>query len=175
MKKPGLAPGFFVGRMSQKLIHSMRYLIAYIYILLSGVAVPFALQAHDLIGRESVARAGEITALTLLEDFFILSSLMCTLFFVLQALFLLMPFFRKRLRMRRILNSILLAFLGFSSASLALTDNIVIYGNTWAPGEGFMAFVVPVWPAILIVVAAGAYLGAQLDKDSIDSSRQAAA
>ncbi len=122
----------------------MRYLIAYIYILLSGVAAPFALQAHDLIGRENISRAGEITALSLLEDLFILSSLICTLFFVLQALFLLLPFFRNRSRMRRILNAILLPFLGFSSASLALTDNIVIYGNTWAPGEGFMTFVAPV-------------------------------
>jgi hypothetical protein len=153
----------------------MRYLIAYIYILLSGVAMPFALQARDLIGREYFLRAGEITALSLLEDFFILSSLMCTLFFVLQALFLLLPFFRNHLRMRRILNAILLAFLGFSSASLALTDNTEIYGNTWAPGEGFMAFVVPVWPAILIIVAAGAYLGAQIDQGSTGSRRQAAA
>lgn len=150
----------------------MRYLIAYIYILLSGVAVPFALQARDLIGRDYGAR--EITALSLLEDFFILSSLTCILFFVLQAP-LLVPFFRKRLRMRRILNAILLASLGFSSASLALTDNTQVYGNTWAPGEGFMAFVVPVWPAILIIIAAGSYIGARLDQGSIDSKRQAAA
>lgn len=153
----------------------MHYLIAYIYILLSGVAVPFALQAHDLIGREYLIRAGEITALSLLEDFFLLSSLMCTLFFALQALMLLLPFFRKRTRLRRILNALILAFSGFSSASLALTDNTQVYGNTWAPGEGFMAFVVPVWPAILIIVVAGAYLGAQLNKEFSDSRRQTAA
>ncbi len=153
----------------------MHYLIAYIYIVFSGVAVPFALQAHDLIGRTDLGRIGEITALSLLEDFFILSSLMCTLFFVLQVLFLLLPFIRNRSRIRCILNAITLAFSGFASASLALTHNTQAYGNTWAPGEGFMAFVVPVWPAILIIIAAGAYLGVRLDKGSTGNRRQAAA
>jgi hypothetical protein len=76
--------------------------------------------------------------------------------------------------MRRILNAILLAFLGFSSASIALTDNIHVDGNTWDTGEGFMTFVVPVWPAILIITAMGAHLGAQLNKGSTGSQRQAA-
>jgi len=115
----------------------MRYLVAYVYILLSGVGVPFTLQARDLIVREYVTLAGEITASWLLEEFFIISSLVFIALLLFKG-FVWLPF-RMRPRLRRAIDAFSLAMTGFASASLSLTVHAQVYGNTWAPGEAFAA------------------------------------
>ncbi|MEE1655724.1 hypothetical protein VB618_05910 [Microvirga sp. CF3062] len=142
----------------------MRYLIAYGYILISGVALPFALQAKDLIGREYVTLAGEITASRLLEEYLIISSIIFSMFLLFQALLLLLPPIRNSWSLRRTLSSVSLALTGFASASFSLTGHVQVYGNTWTPVEAFFAFVAPVSPIILIVILAGSLLGAHLRK-----------
>jgi cytochrome bd-type quinol oxidase subunit 2 len=140
----------------------MRYLIAYIYIVLSGVAVPFALQAHDLIGRYYLILAGEITASSLIRDFMIIASLVFTMLAISRGVTWLL--FRKKPRLHRSINSAAIAAAGFVSVCLALTDHKQIYGNTWGIYDSLLAFVAPVWPAILPIVSAGAYLGMRLDE-----------
>lgn len=143
----------------------MRYLAVYIYVVVSGVAVPFSLQANDLIGREYLILAGEITAWSLLMDYHTIASLT----FVVFGLFgeLLRLLFHRTKRLQNVLDACVWAAAGFASASLALIDHCQVYGNTWDISEAFLAFVLPVWPVILAIAAAGAYLSTRLNKKPI--------
>lgn len=145
----------------------MRYLIVYIYILLSGVAVPYALQAHDLIGREYLILAGEITAGSLLSDFLIIATFAFILLAIARGAARLL--FQRKRDLLRMSDSCTLAIAGFASASLALMDHKQVYGNTWDMGGAFMTFVAPAWPALLAIIVVGAYLGARLSKAPPDA------
>lgn len=69
--------------------------------------------------------------------------------------------------LKSIFNAGSLAATGFMSASLASMHHAQVYGNTWTVIETFLNFVIPAWPAMLIIIALGIYINTRLDKTAI--------
>ncbi|HZH11291.1 MAG TPA: hypothetical protein VEZ24_13080 [Microvirga sp.] len=100
--------------------------------MVSGIAVPLALQANALIGRDYLILVSETTASSLLADFFFIAACVFVVFRLVRETAWLL--FRKTPHQLRMIDSRALVMAGFVRAS----------------------------PAILAIIAAGAYLGARL-------------
>jgi hypothetical protein len=143
----------------------MPYLLALVYVVMSGTGIPYALQAQDLVGRAYVTLAGVITPSRLLEEFLLISLGIFSMFLLLHAVMLLSPPIRHNRQLWRTLNSLGLALAGFASASLSLMGHVEVYGNTWASEDAFLAFVLPAWPAMLLILVTGGLLGNRLGEE----------
>jgi hypothetical protein len=140
----------------------IRNLAMFAYVLASGAGLPYLIQGRNLIGRFDASAMDEISAVSLLTDYIIVSAAIVLLFTLCRALTHLSPRLRRDGNPRQKLNMVGVALTGSACFANSLMLHHDLFGSTWAPGEAFREFVQPYWLVVLLVLIAGGSIGGRL-------------